>query len=606
MAFAISEQSAAILPSLQPLWHRSAPQYLREGAPTDDPLGLGWRIWQDHLHHRKRPVEFPSLTKRKTPLLWGWPKDWKRDEVMKTITSRQLLAEVVVGTQTGCALDLPQSLQTVSLAYVLPRLARDLPSETWWMLVERLHETAAQAQALRVDWPADPRDVVRQQLLAGELPLALGYLFPELCALRLLRKAARESLSEAMLEVTDGQGLPDARLLPVLGPLFACWTRARWLGARTRRGPWSREAELQYQWLVRHAIRLADKGQRFLLTPTTSAPNSETSDNTAWNKRLFATAIELAGDNGDRVAANRALPRGVLSKQKKFRAAKLPDPSLNSDWAGITILASGWSQSDARLAVAFAADPMTIELSVAGKSLIRGAWTGETTCDGCPVLPIGDWEQLFWESRKRFDLFELGIELSDGLRLERQMLFARDERVLYIAEMILARDRKPRNIRHSFALPLAENARWQPERETRDGTIAHGKARAAVLPLALHEWRADPRGGSLEETAGRLMLTQEAHGSAICCPLLFDLDRKRSKKERTWRHLTVGENLEIVPNDRAVGFRAQADDDQWIFYRSLGPAGNRTVLGQNLAGEFCAGSFDYDGKFKEWIEVECG
>jgi hypothetical protein len=32
--------------------------------------------------------------------------------------------------------------------------------------------------------------------------------------------------------------------------------------------------------------------------------------------------------------------------------------------------------------------------------------------------------------------------------------------------------------------------------------------------------------------------------------------------------------------------------------------GNRTVLGQNIAGEFCAGSFHSSGRFDEWIEIE--
>ena len=129
-------------------------------------------------------------------------------------------------------------------------------------------------------------------------------------------------------------------------------------------------------------------------------------------------------------------------------------------------------------------------------------------------------------------------------------------------------------------------------------------ARAAVLPLALMEWRSDPRSGTLAEESGCLTLTQQAHGRALCCPLFIDLDRKRATKEHTWRQLTVAESLEVIPRDVAVGFRAQSGRDQWIFYRSLGPAGNRTVLGQNIAGEFSAGPFLPTGKYKEWVEIE--
>jgi hypothetical protein len=247
---------------------------------------------------------------------------------------------------------------------------------------------------------------------------------------------------------------------------------------------------------------------------------------------------------------------------------------------------------------------MTVELSVAGEPLLIGAWTHETTCDGKPVSTVGEWEQLCWESGKRFDLLELGLNLSDGLRLERQIVFGRQDHVLYLADMILSRDSAARSIRHSISLPLSLDAHWHPESDTRDGVLVRGNVRTAVLPLELHEWRSDPRGGTIEENAGPLTLTQETNGAALCCPLLLDLCPRRSREERTWRQLTVGENLEIVPRDRAVAYRAQSGDDQWVFYRSLGPVGNRTFLGQNIAGEFSAGSFDYDGKYKEWIEIE--
>jgi hypothetical protein len=126
----------------------------------------------------------------------------------------------------------------------------------------------------------------------------------------------------------------------------------------------------------------------------------------------------------------------------------------------------------------------------------------------------------------------------------------------------------------------------------------------AVLPLGLGEWRSDPRGGRLEEQSGNLILTHEAKGRALYCPLLFDLKSGRSKRERTWRQLTVAESLEVVPGDLAVGYRAQSGQDQWLFYRSLGRPGNRSVLGYNVAGEFSAGRFLPNGKVKPWIEIE--
>ena len=595
MAIAITEEFSPALPNLQPLWHPKAPRSLVETCP--DPF-TGWSAWQQHLRKRKKPKSPPldSTNSTKSPLLWGWPADWDRASIAESLASPTALAEIILGDDANTPPDLPQSLQTVALAYAMPTMSRELPAEAWWQLLERLHEIATQAQTKRVEWPADPQDVLRRQLLAGELPLALSCHFPEVRAMHALRNDARAALSEALLELTDGQGLPDVRLFPVLGPLVACWTRARWIGSQLKRGPWSREAELQFQWTVRHAIRLADRNGRFLLTP----PNS----GEAWSADMLKMAIELAGDKGDRAAAAIALPRGVVPKKHSKNSKKRPDPSLNSDWAGITIMSDGWAQSDVRLALAFASEPMTIELSVAGESLVNGSWTSETSCDGKPVHAIGEWEQLCWESGKRFDLLELCRELSDGLRQERQLVFGRQDRVLYVADMIISRDNPSRTIQHVVSLPLAPNTHWKPEAETRDGVLTNLDVKSAVTPLALSEWRSDPRGGTLDEQSGRLVLTLESSGAAVCCPLLFDLDPDRSTEQRTWRQLTVGEDQEIVPRDRAVAYRAQSGKDQWVFYRSLGPVGNRTFLGQNIAGEFSAGRFSATGKYKEWIEIE--
>jgi hypothetical protein len=432
-------------------------------------------------------------------------------------------------------------------------------------------------------------------LLAGELPLALSYLFPEIRALRSLRAGARSVFSEALVELTDGEGLPHARLLPVFGPLFGCWTRARWLGANLRRGAWSREAEIQYQWLVRRAIRLADREKRFLLTPQDAL--------SVWSKSLFKTALQLAGDDADFAAAAATLGRSVVPTSVKVDRDKLPKPSLDSDWSAISVLAGGWSRSAPRLAVSYAGSEVQIELAVCGERLFAGLWNVETECDGKPAQIAGEWENLCWQSDTACDFLELSITLSEGLRLERQLLLARNDEVLYLSDIVVSASGQPRHIKHSLSLPLDEHVVWQPEGDTRDGVLRANELQAAVLPLALPEWRTDPRGGTLTAENGRLVLTQESTGRAMCCPLFFDLKPTRAKKERTWRQLTVAEWMEVLPRDVAVGFRAQSGRAQWLIYRSLGPAGNRTVLGHNIAGEFCAGRFR-SGKFEEWLEIE--
>lgn len=604
MAVVIGEHSPVRFQNFQPQWHDSAPRSVVEKSTPDDPLG-GWSEWQKHLAKRRDPELPPFLDGKHPPLLWGWPQAWRHDAIHSLLAAKKnkrvidlaMAASRLLSVEAAATPDLPASLQLVGLAYALPKLSKHMSAEHWWQLVHQLYSLANDAQQHRVDWPADPTDVVRQQLLAGELPLALGYLFPEISTLRQLRKTARQTLAEGLIELTDGQGLPHARLLPVLGPLFALWTRCRWLGARLKGGAWSSKAEVQYEWLVRHALRFADADGRFLLTPPdSSAP--------AWTNELFHVAIALAGDRHDRAAAAKAISKKILPKQTKFRDKDLPNSSINSDWSCLAVLANGWSQSDIRLAVDYSDTTLLLELAVDGEQLVAGPWLGSTTCDDEPVTVIGEWDHLCWETSKEYAYLELGVELSHGLRLDRQLLLGRKDRVLFFIDTIRSEEGEPHRLHHTLQLPLEPGIVWNPEFETRDGTLVGNKLRAAAMPLALNEWRSDPRGGSLTAENGVLVLTQESNGRAMCCPLFLDLQKTRTKHDRTWRQLTVAEWMEILPHDLAVAYRAQSGNGQWLYYRSLGERGNRTFLGHNIAGEFTAGRFHSSGKYNEWIEVE--
>jgi hypothetical protein len=578
-----------------PLWHPSAPRRLVQGF-TGDNQENAWTIWQKHLTRRKRP-HAPSFAEgKRPPLLWMWPTGWERDGI--TLQGRKLarLCDELTGDSVRGD-ELPQAIQALAIAYALPKLASKLSAEAWWRLAESMRELARDAQHLRSNLGGDVEEIIRHQLLAGELPLALAYLFPELQPLRDLQPAAQQTLSESLLEWLDRKGGPHGRLLPVLGPLFACWIRVRFLGDRLDGGCWSKKAEEQYRWLVRRALRLAAPDGRFLATDVHASRDRLG----FWP--MLTQAIKQVGDKADCAAAAVLAPKMT---PKKFKAAPsaLPKPVFHSEWSGLATLATGWTKADARLTIAYAEDPLTLELQVGGRQLLAGHWTSETICDGKPVMVTGSWDELCWQSDKDCDYLELSIDLADGLRLDRQILLAKRDAILFLADVLLSTSAQPQTLRHSLFLPWGRDVTWQPEVETRDGLLVDRKPRAAVLPLALREWRSDPRGGSLVGEDGRLALTQETTGRALYCPILFDLKPKRAKRDRTWRQLTVAESMDVVPQEVAVGLRAQSGGDQWIIYRSFGPAANRSVLGQNFASEFAAGRFPASGEIKSWIETE--
>ena len=113
-----------------------------------------------------------------------------------------------------------------------------------------------------------------------------------------------------------------------------------------------------------------------------------------------------------------------------------------------------------------------------------------------------------------------------------------------------------------------------------------GKIQSLVLPLGLPEWKVARTNHAFGIDDGGIKLTQNCHGKGIYAPLFFDLDPKRSCKKRTWRLLTVAEDLNRARSDQGAAFRVQLDKQQWFFYRSLASKGNRTFFGENFAGEF--------------------
>jgi hypothetical protein len=161
-------------------------------------------------------------------------------------------------------------------------------------------------------------------------------------------------------------------------------------------------------------------------------------------------------------------------------------------------------------------------------------------------------------------------------------------------------------LEHAWQLPLGEGLAWCGEAETRDARLAHGDVDVArLLPLALPEWRVDPRMGELANAGGALRLAQHTTARAMACPLFIDLRPHRIGRPCTWRQLTVAEALQIQPPDVAVGYRVQCGKKQWLIYRSQAARGNRTVLGQNTSSEFLAARFlSPSGDVEQLIMVE--
>lgn len=255
---------------------------------------------------------------------------------------------------------------------------------------------------------------------------------------------------------------------------------------------------------------------------------------------------------------------------------------------------------DPRLAVERGA-PLRIELQSGGETLLAGRWDLALERDGQPLPAPKAWSEVCRVREPGADYLELEAELAPGVRVERHLLVARDDRFALLADAALAS--QPAQWRYAATLTLAAGQRFEPAAASREGTLGGRSPRARLLPLALPEWRDDPGAGALHAVAGGVQWTHEARGRALFAPLFVDLHRGRLSRPFTWRRLTVAQDLLPCPDDVAVGYRVQAGARQWLVYRALSSKGNRTLLGHNLVSGMLVARFA-KGKVESLVEIE--
>jgi len=564
-----------------------------------------WADWSKHLADRRTPRPLVKLIPRvsTSPLTWALPED-KRDsgELLDPLfalvrKNRKLVSEDIFDKITPWVAEAEErpadvmfAVECLAWCHALPRLATSADPQLWWRLLACLVKTATESAAISLD-----ENPLSHQMLSGELPLTIAYLFPEIKLDGKPLQAARKSLSRGLVELLDGEGLPNCRHLSLLRPLLACWTRSLVMGSQMTKSAFSKDAMVQYEWLVLQSLRLtrSDGSSVFATCPSDDGC-----------PEMMASVLAWSDDPDDARVAAAVLPGKVAAAKKKTSQKDLPEPSIHSEWAEMTVLRPNWLRKGPRLTLKYGGQNFAAELESGGDVLWSGCWLTQVRVASRLLEIEGDWEDICWFSDEDGDYLELEVSLSDGWTLQRQIYLARKDHFLYCADAILGE--AIANIQYRSSLPLAPGVTFSPADETREGLLVTGSrtARCLCLPLALPEWRTDPRHGSLAATESGLELVQKAEARRLYAPWFIDLDTRRIQRRRTWRQLTVAEQLTVVPWDTAVGYRVQMNNAQWIFYRSLVPSLGRTVLGQNLTSECLIARFLPDGTITTLVEIE--
>ena len=287
-----------------------------------------------------------------------------------------------------------------------------------------------------------------------------------------------------------------------------------------------------------------------------------------------------------------------MSKSKPQRVAR----STHDEQAGQAVLRPAWSQPQQELCVRWSKPGLEIDLQSGRGKLWTGVWDWSVSLDGEALGARSGWEDVCWESTADISYLELQLRLAAGFRLQRQIILARKERFVLLADAVFGRRRG--QLVYQTRLPLGEGVGLKWSRAAREGFLTTGRCEALVLPLALPEWRAEQGAGELAQADHALTWTYTGEGRALYAPLFFDLDPRRMTRPCTWRQLTVAESRSNVSRDVAAGFRVMIGRRQWLVYRSLGRKANRTVLGHNLSSETLVGRFLSTGLVEPLVEIE--
>ena len=582
--------------------HSQLPGWAKLVKGAADGINLrDWEAWKSYLKGRESVAPLQSLVsgKKSPPLAWAFFADEALDA--RTVPLLEKLGEIASGrtrptTKIIAELqswlgDLERRvaernlvLEMLAWTHALPKLVTIVEADLWWELADKLLSHASDAASTHFE------NKVFEQGLAGELPLTLAYLLPELKACRQLGKPALHVLDEGMQALTDGEGLPKVDQLLHLRAILACWTRSLVMIRATDGLSLSEDAFTQYQWMVRHYLRLTRADGTQTLTGGISG---------VYNRHLINTALAESDDEEDNEIAELTLPK----QRGKLSDLHLPHPGYESGWSQFAYLRTDWQRNSPRLTVRHDLEPLIVELESRQDVVLSGAWETSISVDGVQLAPTDNWEQVGWQTDDDGDYLELEQPWTEDVRLQRLFFLAREDNFLWMTDTILV-EQPAGKIQYECKPPIPRGVQFAQPEETNEVLLQLPRSKATLLPVGINEWKSDSSLGKFQVSGDQLTLTQTGRGQAMCVPLLFDLAKKDQGKPLTWRQLTVAEKLIIQPRDKAVAYRVQTATGHWAFYRSMTPKASRTFLGVNLIAESLVARFDEAGDIEKLLEVE--
>jgi hypothetical protein len=578
-------------------------------APPKPPRLIDTSAWLANAAARGNCLPLARIAAGKnSPLLWGAESLSAETtslvaKVQRTALTQRWKNELAADLQqflsqpTSAEVTVDRATAALAWAYLLPAIAKSNQPHAADLL-KRLFEVADATSAN----PTAASSAMPQLLAKVELPLLLAQFAPDAKLATSLRKGAIGSESRLAGVWLDPFGLPTQCLADLLRPWLATLLRSHEL-LRGKDQQFSDTARERLERLGRHVLRLSRPDGGSILRTAAGSPSD----------REYLTAAVMATTSTAPIALL-ALGKGVADKKP---VKGMPAAPLYSPKSSLAVLRNRWAAPPTQATVDFSSPQVWLDLSCGNQSLLHGHWDVAVRVNDVEATPLGPWTEVCWHSDADCDYLEIEQKLSGGWLLQRHILLARQDECLLMADSLLDETKRtpaefmataaeaPR-LDYASCIKLSPEVSFLPQKESREGHLQVGrKPLALVMPLALPEWRKQAVTGELSSTEGALHHRLQTRGRNLFAPLWLDLNPTRFKGSQcTWRQLTIGEFLQVLPREVAVGFRVQVHHSQWLLYRSLAWRGNRTVLGKNYATDFACCRFQPNGETQEILEVQ--
>ncbi len=291
----------------------------------------------------------------------------------------------------------------------------------------------------------------------------------------------------------------------------------------------------------------------------------------------------------------------------------LPEAFCHSELGGNAVFLPEWDVRRGRLYLDYGGSEVRLQLDAGKQTAIDGTWELLIQVDEQEQAAAGPWTSLCEYTDDDVHYLELEQRWSGDIKVQRHLLVIREDRCVMLADAVIRDEGQPAaRIAYTSRIKLADSISAKGEAETTEVWLQdkQGKCRGMALSLQSNEWRVGPTRARLDVTADanlRLEVRSDkrnGHGGNVFAPLWIDFQHRRFKRARTWRQLTVAEDLRVVDPDESVAYRVQQGSEQWVVYRMLNGDKPRTFLGKHLLADlFCARFHPSDGNMEDLVTV---